>query len=100
MNASVVEMFARTPVKYMFQMTLKIKHLQVTSTGGQDHDPDELLGFLKRAAENADVVYMRSKWKAADEKYVVLLPPTVRRNYAQPSQGWWGGEIHILARVL
>ena len=74
--------------------------MQVTSTGGNDHDPDELLEFLKRMAEEAQVVRMRSKWKAMDNKWVVLLPPTTRRDYAQAAQGWWGGTVSILAREL
>ena len=100
-QATVMEGFARTPVKYQWNMRVKVSETQhVTSGGGKQADPDELLSWLKAAAAGSKRILMRSVWAQMDEKYVIVEPPTLLRQFTNHLLGYWGGSVVITLREI
>lgn len=99
--ASVIEGFARTPLKYQWNLRLKVADSQRDLAGvGADHDPDRFLDWLKGAAGNARKVLMRSFWEQLDGKYVIVEPPSTLREFTNNVLGYWGGNVVITLREV
>jgi hypothetical protein len=97
--ATVVEGFARTPLKYQWNMRIKVSDTQRELSGmNVDHDPDEFLNWLKDAAIGARKVYMRSIWEQMDSKYVIVEPPSLLRQFGNNILGFWGGSVTVTVR--
>lgn len=98
MRATILEAFVRTPLKYQWKVRVKIGHNQLTRVGGKDHDPDAFTTWLKQAARQAKRIHMRSVWEQMDDKYVIVEPPTLIRNFTNRILGWWGGSQDLTIR--
>jgi hypothetical protein len=97
--ATVLEGFARTPLKYQWNMRVKVSDTQRNLSGvNVDHDPDEFLNWLKDAATGARKVYMRSIWEQMDRKYVIVEPPSLLRQFSNNILGFWGGSVTVTVR--
>lgn len=97
--ATVLKGSARTPVKYQLRMRIMVGHTQRDLTGtNKDHDPDEILDWLKDAAGNSKGMFLRSIWKQLDEIYMLVEPPTIMREYTNKVLGFWGGSVEITLR--
>jgi hypothetical protein len=97
--ATVMEGFARTPLKYQWNMRIKVGDTQRDLSGVvTDHDPDEFLNWLKEAATKAKKVYMRSIWEQMDGKYVIVEPPGLLREFTNNVLGFWGGGVAVTIR--
>ncbi|MEN8242167.1 MAG: choice-of-anchor R domain-containing protein [Chloroflexota bacterium] len=98
-EATVLEGFARTPLKYQWNLQVKIGDCQPDlSGGGPDQDPDALLSWLKAAAGSARAVEMRSIWEQLDGKLVIIEPPSLLRSFTNNLLGYWGGSVSITLR--
>lgn len=98
-NATVLEGFARTPIKYQWNMRIKTSSTQRDLSGvNTDADPDELATWLKEAAKSSRRIYMRSIWEQMDSKYVIVEPPTLLRQFSNNILGTWGGQMQITVR--
>lgn len=99
--ASVLEGFARTPLKYQWNLRIKVTDTQRDLAGvGTDHDPDRFLDWLKGAAGNARKVLMHSIWEQLDGKYVIVEPPSTLREFTNNVLGFWGGSVVITVREV
>jgi len=100
-NATVLEGFARTPIKYQWNMRLKISSTQRDLSGvSRDVDPDEFMAWLKDAAVGSKRIYTRSIWEQMDRKYVVVEPPTLLRTFMNNILGYWGGSVELCLREV
>lgn len=99
-NATVVEGFVRTPVKYQWVMRVKTSSMQNTLNGAPDHDPDKLLSWLKEKANKAEAVTLHSTLKRLDLKRVIVEPPSVQMDFADAIQKSWGGVITVVFREV
>lgn len=95
-QASVLEGFARTPLKYQWTLRVRLADLQVDRAGGLDADPDEFMAWLQQAARQARKIQMRSVWPALDDKFVIVEPPSLKREYIDGGQ--WGGTATVVVR--
>ncbi|MDH5508545.1 MAG: hypothetical protein OEZ02_15085, partial [Anaerolineae bacterium] len=96
--ASVLEGFARTPVKYQWNIRVRVADNQLTNSGGRDHDPDKFANWLKQAAQQAKRVRMRAIWEQMDDRYVIVEPPNLFRQFTNKILGWWGGSMSLTIR--
>jgi hypothetical protein len=97
--STVLEGFARTPLKYQWNMRIKISDTQRDLSGGNvDYDPDEFLTWLKDAAIGARRIYMRSIWEQMDGRYVIVEPPSTLRQFTNNILGFWGGAVTVTVR--
>lgn len=98
-DATVLEAFSRTPVKYQWIMRLRISDTQRDKSGvGFDHDPDEFVNWLKFSATKSRRIFMRSVWEQLDSRYVVIEPPTIMREFNNDILGYWGGTLQLTIR--
>lgn len=99
--ATVVKCFGRVPTRYQWVIRAKVSDLQTTKTGAPDHDPDEILEWLKEKSQEASILTMECKTlPALDKKAVIVEPPTPWRNFMSTVLNLWGGEIVITLREL
>jgi hypothetical protein len=99
--ATVLEGFARTPLKYQWNMRIKVSDTQRELSGvGGGLDPDAFLNWLKEAAARAKKVYMRSIWEQMDSKYVIVEPPSLLREFTNNILGFWGGAAEVTLREV
>ena len=97
--ATVVEGFARTPVKKQYVMTALVAHTQRNLAGtNKDNDPDLFLAWLEDVSGSSRKVYMESIWRSAHQKNVIVEPPELHRDFSNTKQGFWGGEIGLIVR--
>jgi hypothetical protein len=97
--STVLEGFARTPLKYQWNMRIKISDTQRDLSGvNADHDPDDLLDWLKWAATTSQKIYMRSIWEQMDGKCVIVEPPSTLRQFTNNILGFWGGAVTVTVR--
>ena len=97
--ATVLEGFTRTPLKYQWNMRIRVSDTQSDLSGiGADHDPDEFLAWLKKAAHEARKVHLRSIWEQMDGKYVIVEPPSLIRQFSNNLMGFWGGSVVVTLR--
>ena len=100
-NATVLEGFARTPVKYQWHLRLKVSSTQRDLSGiSKDADPDEFMAWLKQAAVHSRRIYMRSIWEQMDNRYVVVEPPALLRSFVNNILGFWGGAVELRVREI
>lgn len=98
-HATVLEGFARTPVKYQWGLQVKLGDTQRDLSGvNTDHDPDAFLTWLKDAARQARRIRMRSVWEQLDGKLVLVEPPNLSRQFTNNILGFWGGKINVTIR--
>ncbi|MCH7662561.1 MAG: hypothetical protein IH859_01660 [Chloroflexi bacterium] len=98
MRAAILEAFARTPLKYRWNVRVRIADNQLTLVGGKDHDPDAFTTWLKDAARQAKRIHMRAVWEQMDDKFVIVEPPKLRRTFTNRILGWWGGTQEVSIR--
>jgi hypothetical protein len=98
LKATVLEGYARTPLKYQWNLRVKVGDCQPDLSGSQDHDPDAFLTWLKDAARQARAIRMRSIWEQLDGKVVIVEPPTLLRAFTNNLLGLWGGTINLTLR--
>ncbi|KKM22392.1 hypothetical protein LCGC14_1625790, partial [marine sediment metagenome] len=98
LTATVLEAFARTPLKYQWNMRVKIASNQKTKRSTPDHKPDDILTWLKNAAKQAEVLHMRSRWKQMDDIYVIVEPPSLMRSFANAIRKTWKGSVVFTVR--
>lgn len=97
-SALILEGFARTPVKYQYNIRFKQRPVQLNRRGGRDVDPDVLYNWLREAAGGAKRIRMRSRYKSMDNRDVIVEPPILRRQSADSSKSSWSGELSIILR--
>jgi hypothetical protein len=100
-QASVLEGFARTPLKYQWTLRVRLADLQADRAGGLDTRADEFVAWLQQAARRASKIQLRSVWRALDDKFVIVEPPTLKREYiaAGVAAGYqWGGTATVVLR--
>jgi hypothetical protein len=95
-QAVILDGFARTPLKYQWALRLRLADLQADYAGGLDSDPDAFMLWLQEAARRARKIRMRSIWQALDDKYVIVEPPALQREYIDGDQ--WGGTATVVLR--
>ncbi|MFA5808744.1 MAG: hypothetical protein WC935_00220 [Thermoleophilia bacterium] len=96
--ASVLKAFARTQVKYQFNITFDVRHNGRTYNGLPDHNPDTLLNQLETWAEATTPVTMRCVLSRMDNKVVIVEPPGIVRSTWNRVQAWWTGVADIVLR--
>jgi hypothetical protein len=92
----ILDRFARTPLKYQWTLRVRLADLQADYAGGLDSDPDAFMLWLQDAARRARKIHMRSIWQALDDRYVIVEPPTLQREYINETQ--WGGTATVVLR--
>jgi hypothetical protein len=97
-QASVVEGFARTPLRYQWEARVKLADLQADGGGGLSADPDAFMAWLQDAARQARRIQLRSIWAAMDNRYVIVEPPTLLRQFSNSLLQWWGGTAIVKVR--
>jgi hypothetical protein len=97
-TATLLEGFARTPLKYQWAVRVRLADLQADRGGGLDADPDSFILWLQQAAHQARKIRLRSIWRALDEKDVVVEPPTVARQFTDAAHSSWGGTVTVMLR--
>jgi hypothetical protein len=86
-QAVILDGFARTPLKYQWTLRIRLADLQADYAGGLDSDPDAFMSWLQGAARQARKIRMRSIWQALDDKYVIVEPPALQREYITVPNG-------------
>lgn len=97
-NATVLEGFARTPIKYQWVMRIKTSSVQSTMTGAPDHNPDKLYSWLEEKAKSAEVCTVHSSLVKLHNKRVMIEPPSVQYDFVDPILKSWGGVITVVFR--
>jgi len=98
--ATVAEGYARTPLKYQYLLRLRTGDNKFTLRGDQDHDPDELVRWLKEAAAGAKKIMMRSLWEQFDRKIVIVEPIALDRTVTDTIEGAWAAIGSITLREV
>ncbi len=98
-QATVMEGFARIPMKYQWEMEVMLGDMQRDLSGGKfDQDPDKFIFWLKQAANEARKVTMRSIWEGLDGQTVIVEPPELERSFTNRTMGEWGGKVRLKVR--
>lgn len=97
-NATVLEGFARTPIKYQWVMRIKTSSVQSTLTGAPDHKPEQLYNWLESKAKSAELCTVHATIKGLDGKKVMIEPPSIQYDYVDPILKSWGGVITVVFR--
>lgn len=97
-RATVLECFARAPVKYQYNLRLKVSSLQRDRRGQLDGDPDLFIWWLKQQAASASPVRVRSEFQQWDDKLVIIEPPSIIRAFVNNILGWMGGIVTVTVR--
>ncbi len=98
LRAYIAECFGRTPVKYQYNLRLKVSSLQRDRKGQLDSDPDQFITWLKQQAASANPVHLRSEFRQWDDKLVIIEPPNINRTFVNNILGWMGGVVTITVR--
>jgi hypothetical protein len=91
-QATVVEGFARTPLKYQWTLRARL------AGDEQEAAPDAFVAWLQQAAREARKIHMRSVFAALDDKYVIAEPPSVVRESVDAAAQSWGGTATVVVR--
>ncbi len=94
--ATVIEGYARTPLKYQWNMRLKVSDLQ--SSDGRS--AGDFVDWLKGAAQSARKIRMNAIWEGMDDTLVIVEPPTLLRQFTNTLLNWWGGVVTISLREV
>lgn len=86
------------PVKYQWNLRIKVSGNQNTKKSTPDHKPDDLLRFLDKAAREMQALRMRTKYETSDDKIVYVSPPTIVRTAINTILKQWTGSIIITLR--
>lgn len=98
LRATTVEGYARTPVKYQYNLRIKVSSLMRTYAGQPDRDPDVFLDWLKQMAGSASRVTVQSVFPQWNNRLVIIEPPSVTRTFANRVLAMWGGVLVITVR--
>lgn len=100
-HATVLEGFARTPVKYQWNLNLQVSDTLLKKSGvGSEPPPDAFLNWLKQAAISSRRIYMRAIWAQMDNRYVIVEPPKLTRQFTNEVTGFWGGQVEVSLREI
>ena len=92
-----LEGFARLPLKFNYHIGAKTSADQIDADGIPDHEPEELISFLKEAATKAKILTLYSDWAFMDEIPVVVEPFTLFPD--EPDiEGEWSGSFTFVVR--
>jgi hypothetical protein len=97
-KAYILEGYARTPVKYQYNLRIKLSTLQRTYSGQPDTDPDVFLNWLKEKAGGADKITVNSIFPQWHNRLVVIEPPSVARSFVNRILNMWGGTMMVTIR--
>lgn len=86
------------PVKYQWNLRIKVSGNQNTKKSTPDHKPDDLLRFLDKAAREMQALRMRTKYETSDDKIVYVSPPTIVRTAINTILKQWTGTVIITLR--
>lgn len=99
LTATVLEGYARTPVKRQWIMRIRVHGNQRVLGGStKDHNPDDLLAWLYEASVSSKRIEMRSLWKNMDKIFIIVEPPSLFRDFSNNVRKIWGGTIQITLR--
>lgn len=93
--ATVLDCFARTPVKRQWNLRIKIHDKQVTKDGAPDHDAVDLYQWLLAASGSAADVFMRANDVLMDETWVIVQPPNFFRSFVNRILKQLGGSVTL-----
>jgi len=96
--ATVLDCFARTPVKRQWNLRIKISDKQVTKDGAPDHGAAELYKWLLDASGNAEDIFMRANDELMDELWVIVEPPNFFRSFINRVLKQLGGSVTLTLR--
>ncbi|MCB2178544.1 hypothetical protein KQH61_03925 [bacterium] len=100
-HATVLEGFARTPVKYQWNLKLQASDTLLSKSGvGAEPSPDAFLTWLKQAAISSRRITMRAIWEQMDNRDVIVEPPRLSRQFTSDITGFWGGQIEVSLREI
>lgn len=99
-RGTLLEGFARTPLKYQWILRVRLADLALDRGGGIQPDPEAFMEWLKGAAREARKIRVRSIWPALDDAYVIVKPPNLRRQFSNSLLGWWGGSVQLTLREV
>jgi hypothetical protein len=100
-HATILEGFVRTPLKYQWDLNIKVSDTQRDLSGiGEDHSPDAFLNWVKLSASQARRITVRSIWKQLDNKIIIVEPPSVYRQFSNNVLGFWGGHMQLSLREV
>lgn len=88
------------PIKYQWNLRIKVAGNQNTKKSTPDHKPDDLLRFLDKAAREMRALRMRTKYVSSDDKIVYVSPPTIVRTAINTILKQWTGSIIITLREV
>lgn len=97
-EAVTVKGFARTPVKYQWNLRVDAATIELDGSGGVDDSADGFLTWAKRAASEAERIVVRSRWPHVDDLYVIIEPPTTLRSAINKLTKWWSGTVQLTLR--
>lgn len=97
-TATLLEGFARTPLKYQWTLRVRLAELQTDRGGGLDADPERFVQWLQQAARQARKIRVRSIWRSLDEKDVIVEPPIISREFTNSARSTWGGTATVVLR--
>lgn len=88
------------PVKYQWNLRIKVAGNQNTKKSTPDHKPDDLLRFLAKASREMRALRMRTKYVTSDDKIVYVSPPTIVRTAINVILKQWTGSVIITIREV
>lgn len=99
-RATVLEGFARTPLKYQYNILWNERPEQQDKLGTPDISPDDLFSFLQELAVSATPVFVRSRLRFMDKKWMLVEPASIRVKRINDDNKSWGGQIAVTLREI
>lgn len=87
-------------LKYQWVSTFRVAENQLTKTSVPDFKPNEILDFLRNAAQKAESLHIHSIYDTMDDKWVIVGAPAVSREKTWVLEGKtrWDGTIDVAFR--
>jgi len=100
LRAYVLEGYTRTPVQRQFAIRARVSHDAHDKLGGIDANPDDLLDWLNNAAQTAQKIILRSRFKRFDNRLVVVEPVTPIYESMSEKSDRWSGVLAFTVREV
>jgi hypothetical protein len=94
--ATVLKGVSRTPLKRQYSMNLELGGK--TLLGDEDHDPFELIQWLRKSAVSAEALLMQSKDPTLDGIWVFVDNPATLREWLSDDSRDMGGSVTLVLR--